>query len=121
IEDVLEIIAIAKEKYEAQRKGSKVRERLAAVSRVTYYSQILDVLSQHHPEYVSLAWGTMKFLFVLVLNHEETTSELAKAVANIGDALPCAKLQLDKFCTDSIRKAVEQLYTDILTFLVRSL
>lgn len=23
------------------------------------------MLSQHHPEYVSLAWGTMKFLFIV--------------------------------------------------------
>jgi len=23
----------------------------------------MDVLVQHHPEYVSLAWGAMKFIF----------------------------------------------------------
>lgn len=26
---------------------------------------IFDVFAQHHPEYVSLAWGTMKFLFIV--------------------------------------------------------
>jgi hypothetical protein len=34
-------------------------------SRICYYGQIFDVLVQHHPEYVSLAWGAMKFLFVV--------------------------------------------------------
>lgn len=33
--------------------------------RIHYYSQVLDVMVQHHPEYVSLAWGTMKFLFIV--------------------------------------------------------
>ncbi|PVI02119.1 hypothetical protein DM02DRAFT_590081 [Periconia macrospinosa] len=122
IDDVLEIVAAAQRKYETKRKGSKVRERLTAVSsRVMYYGHVLDVLSQHHPEYVSLAWGTMKFLFVLVLNHEETTSELAKAVANIGDVLPRARLQLDIFRVDSMKAAIERLYSDIITFLVMSL
>jgi hypothetical protein len=30
-----------------------------------YYSVIMDTLSQHHPEYVSLAWGAIKFLFIV--------------------------------------------------------
>lgn len=29
---------------------------------------IFDVYAQHHPEYVSLAWGTMKFLFIVSLS-----------------------------------------------------
>ena len=33
--------------------------------RVQYYGNVMDVLVQHHPEYVSLAWGTMKFFFVV--------------------------------------------------------
>jgi len=30
-----------------------------------YYGVIMDTLSQHHPEYVSLAWGAIKFLFIV--------------------------------------------------------
>lgn len=55
------------------------------------------------------------------MNHEEMAAELAKAFVSIGDALPRVKLQLEIFHTDWIRKAVEQLYADILTFLDRSL
>lgn len=31
--------------------------------RVSYYGKVMDVLVQQHPEYVSLAWGTMKLVF----------------------------------------------------------
>lgn len=36
-----------------------------------HYSNIFDVMVQHHPEYVSLAWSTFKLLFVvsIVLSH----------------------------------------------------
>ena len=37
----------------------------AFASRVTYYGDILDMLVQHHPEYVALAWGAFKFVFVV--------------------------------------------------------
>jgi hypothetical protein len=30
-----------------------------------FYSQVLDALAQHHPEYVALVWGTLKFLLVV--------------------------------------------------------
>jgi len=34
-----------------------------------YYAQIMDVMSQHHPEYVSLVWGLLKFIFVVRLSN----------------------------------------------------
>lgn len=33
--------------------------------KVVYYGNILDVLMQHHPEYVALAWGSFKLAFVV--------------------------------------------------------
>jgi hypothetical protein len=65
IADVQEEIKLAQEKYN-QRSQSRVRKWLARFSSgVLYYGRILDVLVQHHPEYVSLAWGTTKLLFVV--------------------------------------------------------
>jgi hypothetical protein len=32
---------------------------------IMYYASILDVIAQHHPEYVSLVWGAMKFTLVV--------------------------------------------------------
>ncbi|OCL01442.1 hypothetical protein AOQ84DRAFT_402968 [Glonium stellatum] len=122
IDDVFAIVVEAKAKYEGRIKESKARRWLSALStRIIYYGQILDVLSQHHPEYVSLAWGTIKFLFILVLNHEEMISELAKAVTKIADVLPRVKLQLETFQTEWMKDAIQKLYADIVNFLVRGL
>lgn len=66
IGDVVDAVAAAKEKYDQRTKDSKARKWLSYFSsQVTYYGQVLDVLAQHHPEYVSLAWGTMKFVFIV--------------------------------------------------------
>lgn len=54
-----------KREYESSR-NQKLKKWLARVSsRLMHYSNIFDVLAQHHPEYVALAWGAMKFLFVV--------------------------------------------------------
>jgi hypothetical protein len=33
--------------------------------RIMYYGKVLDVLAQHHPEYVALAWGAMKLVLMV--------------------------------------------------------
>lgn len=69
IEDVLETVAEAQSKYAQKAEGFKARKWLGGLStRIMYYGQIVDVMSQHHPEYVSLAWGTLKFLFVVSIS-----------------------------------------------------
>lgn len=65
-EDVLEAVAAMQTKYEKSRVENKVQERLQKFTNVVhYYGNIMDVLAQHHPEYVALAWGAMKFLLVV--------------------------------------------------------
>lgn len=64
--DVEKAIIFAKEKYEKKSPKSRARKWLTACSsRLMYYSVIMDTLSQHHPEYVSLAWGAIKFVFIV--------------------------------------------------------
>lgn len=85
LKDVQVAVGAALEGYQKRTKGQKVRAWLASCSsRVMYYGglrpevsvpflvfrtdcavAIFDTFSQHHPEYVSLAWGTLKFLFVV--------------------------------------------------------
>jgi hypothetical protein len=66
IVDVQEEVTKAQKRYGLRSKGSKVRKWLSRFSAgVLYYGRILDMLVQHHPEYVSLAWGTTKLLFVV--------------------------------------------------------
>jgi hypothetical protein len=65
MDDVVQTVMQAQSEY-GNRTSSKARKWLSIFSaRVTYYGAVLDVLVQQHPEYVSLAWGAMKFLFVV--------------------------------------------------------
>jgi hypothetical protein len=65
ITDVEDEVRKAKLKYESKPKG-RCRRWLGELSLgIMHYASILDALVQHHPEYVSLAWGTTKLLFVV--------------------------------------------------------
>lgn len=65
LEDVLQTLALAKAHYEAKHT-SKARKWLGIFSsKVMFYASVLDVLVQHHPEYVSLVWGAMRLLFAV--------------------------------------------------------
>ena len=63
----LELLKALK-RYESTSE-SKARRWLVALSeRIAFYGQVFDVLVQHHPEYVSLAWGTFKLTFQVSLS-----------------------------------------------------
>lgn len=63
--DVIGVLADSKQRYD-NKLESKARKWLVIFSgKVLYYGTVLDVLVQQYPEYVSLAWGTMKFLFIV--------------------------------------------------------
>jgi hypothetical protein len=71
LNDLEIILNKAQSKYEQQHEGKKVAKSLSQFSsRICHYGQIFDVLVQHHPEYISLAWGAMKFLFVVRIASE---------------------------------------------------
>lgn len=64
LEDILVVVENARLHYHKDQSGSKMRRYMEQISeRIDYYGNIMDVFVQHHPEYVSLAWGTMKLLF----------------------------------------------------------
>ncbi len=66
--DVVDVVRHARTKYEKKRRPAVSSIWSALSSRIVYYKDILDMLVQQHPEYVSLAWGAMKFLFVVSLS-----------------------------------------------------
>lgn len=82
---------------------------------------IFDTFAQHHPEYVSLAWGALKFLFISVLNHEELLSEISKAISNLADVLPRAELHSTLYSTPRMHEAVSLLYAKIMEFVVKAI
>ncbi len=68
MEDVQSAVADAKARYDTGRQNNNVGMWLSKLStRISYYGNIMDVLVQHHPQYAALAWGAMKFLFVVRL------------------------------------------------------
>lgn len=66
LEDVQKAVNEAMAKYEAKAESSNTKKWLQRFSEtVCHYSQVLDVFVQHHPEYVALAWGAMKLVFIV--------------------------------------------------------
>ncbi|KAF6811845.1 hypothetical protein CMUS01_13184 [Colletotrichum musicola] len=122
LKDVQTAVGAALEEYQKRTKGQKVRAWLASCSsRVMYYGAIFDTFAQHHPEYVSLAWGTLKFLFVAVLNHEELLTEIPKAISRIADVLPRTELHSVLYPTQRMQDAVSQLYAKIIEFFLMAI
>ncbi|KAH6846972.1 hypothetical protein B0I37DRAFT_405030 [Chaetomium sp. MPI-CAGE-AT-0009] len=105
IEDVRKVLSVAKRQYELKPKSKAFSWLTRFSQRVRYYSTVLDVLAQHHPEYVSLVWGAFKLVFGAVVNHEDQIKQLAKTCTQIADLLPRAEITL-KF-----------LYINIVEFL----
>jgi len=66
--DVMAVVEEAKTIYVLKSRPSKARrwlEKLA--SRVLFYEAIFDTLGQGAPEYVSFAWGAVKFLLKVMI------------------------------------------------------
>jgi len=66
----LEVVEDAKLEYSTKhgRMNEKARKWVNVLaSRVTHYGAVLDTLAQHHPEYVALAWGAIKFILMVSL------------------------------------------------------
>ncbi|KAI3393999.1 hypothetical protein diail_3315 [Diaporthe ilicicola] len=120
VEDVKSAVKDCTARYEALKPDSKALKWLRQLSeKVIFYEGVVDVIIQQHPESVSLIWGGMKFLFLGVINHEKTVKGLAKALSEIGDALPRVEIRADMFPTEKMKIAVSRLCADILQFLTR--
>ncbi|KAI9652431.1 MAG: hypothetical protein M1831_006774 [Alyxoria varia] len=121
IEDVHHAVDAARNHYDTLQKNDKVRKWVVRFSaQVQLYGKVLDVLAQHHPEYIALAWGTLKFFFTTALNHDGMICALAKGLSQIGNLLPRVDLANFLYPNEHIRKAVAELYSYIIRFLLRA-
>ncbi|EEU39897.1 uncharacterized protein NECHADRAFT_39343, partial [Fusarium vanettenii 77-13-4] len=119
LEDVQKAVNEAMAKYEAKAESSNTKKWLQRFSEtVCHYSQVLDVFVQHHPEYVALAWGAMKLVFISAVNHSETLELLSTSLLEVAQRLPRAKVLSMLYPTKEICVAVERLYAAILEFLL---
>ena len=118
IKEVRAAVEQAKQKYDdASKKHTGAREWLEKFSaRLMYYGRVLDALAQHHPEYVALAWGTVKFVLTGILNRATLIEELAKALVGIADKLPRVHLNADLYQTPDMEATLARLYASILMF-----
>ncbi|KAI3326320.1 hypothetical protein HD806DRAFT_532967 [Xylariaceae sp. AK1471] len=122
LDEVQSMVHTALTRYTDRKSQSKAAKWLGRLSsRINFYGNIMDVLVQHHPEYVSLAWGAFKFLFLAVQNHETVLALLTKALSRIADALPRVEFYSLLYPTARMRIAVEELFAHLLRFFVRGL
>ncbi|KAK1845889.1 hypothetical protein CCHR01_11499 [Colletotrichum chrysophilum] len=119
MEDIQALVAGTLESYEAAKASSKTRGWLQKTSEIIcHYGTILDVFVQHHPEYVSLAWGAMKLIFGSMVNHAETLKLVAKSTCQVGMRPSRVKIVSTIYPTTNMRLAIENLYSCILEFLL---
>ncbi|KAI0147806.1 hypothetical protein GGR57DRAFT_493694 [Xylariaceae sp. FL1272] len=122
LDDVINCVLEAKKESEKPCRTHKLRECVEAFAqRVLHYGNIMDVLVQHHPEFVSLAWGAMRFIFGAVVEHERTAATVVTALCDIADALPSVEVSLALFPTPVMKHCVSTLYAHIVRFLIRAL
>lgn len=66
MQDVQEAVGKSMDEYQARGKIPKAAKWLHRVAKsIIYYSNVFDVFVPQNPQYVSLAWGAMKFLFTV--------------------------------------------------------
>ncbi|KAF4501783.1 hypothetical protein FAGAP_2030 [Fusarium agapanthi] len=119
LQDVEKAVSDAFSKYEAKSEASKTRKWLLKASEsICHYGRVLDVFVQHHPGYVSLAWGLMKLMFISVVNHGETLKLLSKSLFKVAQRLPRIEHLSALHPTKNMKLAIESLYSCIMEFLL---
>ncbi|KAH0547671.1 hypothetical protein FGG08_000160 [Glutinoglossum americanum] len=118
--DVEKAVVAVKKTYDSSKKSKAGKWVAAFATRVTYYGSVMDILAQHHPEYVALVWGAMKFCFVAMINHEELLTQIAKWLSKISNILPRTELCSLLYPTEHMKEAVACLYARIIRFLQQS-
>ncbi|KAI1131334.1 hypothetical protein F5Y10DRAFT_74044 [Nemania abortiva] len=118
IEQAKQLLLEAECQYKSSTNEKKNLQRWlrSASSRLLYYGNVLDVLAQQHPEYVSLVWGGVKFVLMGIMNHAQLVAEFSRALAEIGDILPQTTLNAKLYANDHMRDAVAHLYVHLLQF-----
>jgi hypothetical protein len=68
LRDIQNTVRSALERYEGRHARRATTAWLSkTASHIHFYGKIFDVISQHHPEYVALGWGALKFFLTVFL------------------------------------------------------
>ena len=124
--DVLAILEESQSRYHSKtaRRSKPVAAAVSwwkrASAKMIQYETVIDTLVSSNPEYAALVWGAMKFLFKATLNHEELSSKIAQAFAEVGDVLPDAEFIARLHPTEKIRAHLANAYVQIVEFCIRA-
>ncbi|KAF2113903.1 hypothetical protein BDV96DRAFT_600662 [Lophiotrema nucula] len=118
IHDISAVVEKAQQNYTAgQNEHTGARKWLEKLSsRIMYYGRVFDMLAQHHPEYVALAWGAIKLVLTGIINRAELVQKVSQALVAIGDVLPRAELSAELYQTEYMEAALSRLYTYVIMF-----
>ncbi|CAN9197680.1 unnamed protein product [Alternaria alternata] len=121
VKDIFSVVETAKKQYEdrsREHKHTGMRQSLERLSsRIMYYGKVMDTLAQHHPEYVALVWGAMKFVLTGVINRATLFEKLSQALIDIANVLPRMNLSAELYQTKDMEVALSRLFTNIILFL----
>ncbi|KAL6886930.1 hypothetical protein GGI43DRAFT_431718 [Trichoderma evansii] len=121
LQDIEEVVRKSMNVYKARGKNPKTIKWLDRTTKsMVYYSNVFELFVPQNPQYVSLAFGAMKFLFTAAVEHEKTTQLLAKSIAQIAESLPRVDLSSNLYPTPQMKVALEGLYASILNFLMKA-
>lgn len=101
---------------------SKIKDGIQQFCKTSlHYAEVMDVLIEHHPEWVSLAWGTMKLFLVIPIEYQKIQESVTTNLARIGDRLQLVALLLRFFPSEKMVDASSAIYGSIAEFLEISL
>ncbi|ETS77199.1 hypothetical protein PFICI_11073 [Pestalotiopsis fici W106-1] len=121
LQDVVQAVDDAKRRSEEKHGPSRVYKSLVSFSqKLLHYGKVVDVLVSHHPEYVALVWGAMKFVFGAVMEHERTAVTVVTGLSEIAGSLASVELAIMLYPHEIMRRAVSMLYAHIIQFLIRA-
>lgn len=101
---------------------SKIQDGMQQFCKTTlHYAEVMDVLIEHHPEWVSLAWGTIKLFLMIPIEYQKIQESVTTNLARIGDRLQLVALLLRFFPSEKMVDASSTIYSSIAEFLEISL
>ncbi|KAJ4865507.1 hypothetical protein T069G_02037 [Trichoderma breve] len=101
---------------------SKIKDGMQQFCKTTlHYAEVMDVLIEHHPEWVSLAWGTIKLFLMIPIEYQKIQESVTTNLARIGDRLQLVALLLRFFPSEKMVDASSTIYSSIAEFLEISL
>ncbi|KAI0886593.1 uncharacterized protein GGS22DRAFT_186661 [Annulohypoxylon maeteangense] len=125
LEEVRKIAEGIQSDCERENSGKKIRSTMKNGLRKfcetsLYYSSIMDVLIQQNPEWVSLAWGTVKFLLMVPVEYQRVKENIATNLGSLGDKFAVVHIFTQFFPSANIINATAAMYAAFAEFLETS-